>query len=279
MTLPFSLDEFLDVFAAYNRLLWPGALLLWIAGVVALVLFLRRDHRATKVMGWTLVAQWAWSGAAYHLAFFRAINPVAVAFGALFLVQAGLLAWWTLRATPTAFPRPTSMWGRIGVVLIGYALAYPLLGLALGLDYPRLPTFGVPCPTTLFTVGALLVARETAPRWLGLIPLAWTAVGGSAAFLFGIHADLALPVAGTVLLMSMVLPRGRTQVLAALAAIAAIDAMFTADARSYPSGAAAAIGLSERGTYVNVWNREGGGWRIQSKMWNADAPAAGPVPP
>ena len=102
--------------------------------------------------------------------------------------------------------------------------------------------------------------------------------------------------------------------------VAAIDAMFTPDARSYPPGAPAAIGIdaihaltvdflevgvtqfreetaafygnaeyvvdegsylltygggiTERGKYVNVWKQTNGQWRIQSNIWNTDAPVA-----
>ena len=205
-TLPFTVEQFLDVFATYNELLWPAALLLWIATLGALLLLTQRDSRATKTFGLLLAFHWGWAGVAYHLAFFRDINPAAVLFGVLFLAQAGLLAWWTLRSRASIQWRPTFL-TRAGVVLMGYALIYPVLGLALGLSYARMPTFGVPCPTTLLTAGALLVARDAAPRWLGVIPLAWTVVGGSAALLLGVHADLALPIAAALLLASMMLPR------------------------------------------------------------------------
>lgn len=32
--------------------------------------------------------------------------------------------------------------------------------------------------------------------------------------------------------------------------------------------------VTERGKYLNVWKRVDGAWRIQSNIWNADAPAA-----
>jgi hypothetical protein len=209
MVIPFTLEQFLDVFGAYNRALWPAALLLWVATLLGIVLLLRRDRRATRVLGVLLAIHWAWSGIAYHFAYFRSINPAASLFAVLFVVQAGLFLWWTLQAAPTAVQVQATLWSRLGVALMIYGLAYPALGLALGLGYPRMPTFGVPCPTTLFTVGALLVGRSTMPRSLGIIPLAWTVVGGSAAFHFGVRADFALPVAGAILLASMVLGRRR----------------------------------------------------------------------
>jgi hypothetical protein len=95
--------------------------------------------------------------------------------------------------------------GVLGGVLVGYALVYPFLGLAFGLQYPRLPLFAVPCPTTLLTAGWLLAATGV-PRVVNIVPLAWAAVGSSAAFALGIQADLALVAAGIVLAIDTVAP-------------------------------------------------------------------------
>jgi len=59
-------------------------------------------------------------------------------------------------------------------------------------------TFGVPCPTTLLTLGLLLIAEPSS--WaLAAIPIAWALVGGSAALLLGVKADLMLFVAAALL--------------------------------------------------------------------------------
>ncbi|MHB1329492.1 MAG: DUF6064 family protein [Gemmatimonadales bacterium] len=210
MRVPFTLDQFLDVFAAYNRSLWPAALLLWLATVAITVLLVRRHRSSTRATSLLLAVHWGWAGVAYHLAFFRSINPAAVLFGAFFVVQAVLFLWWARRAPSTALRQPSDPWRMLGLSIIAYSLAYPLLGLAFGLSYPRMPTFGVPCPTTLYTIGVLLIARASIPRWLAFIPLAWTAVGGSAAFLFDVRADLLLPAAGAALLLSLIRAAART---------------------------------------------------------------------
>ena len=63
-----------------------------------------------------------------------------------------------------------------------------------------MPTFGVPCPTVLLTAGFLLAATPSAARVALVVPVVWSFLGGSAAFLLGIWADLALPLAGAALL-------------------------------------------------------------------------------
>jgi hypothetical protein len=203
MKLPFTHDQFLDVFGAYNRALWPAALLLWGLSVVALVALLRRGASVSRFVAALLAVHWAWAGIAYHLAMFRSINPAATLFGGLFLVEAALLGWRGAAGRLTFAP-PSSTWGRIGVAVIAYALLYPGLGLVLGLELPRWPSFGVPCPTTILTVGMLLLSSRREARRLGAIPLVWSAVGGSAAILMNVRADYGLIVAGALLLAFMI---------------------------------------------------------------------------
>lgn len=207
MSLPFTHTQFLDAFAAYNTALWPAALLLWLATAWALITWIRRGEAASRLLAGLLAVHWAWSAVAYHLAFFRPINPAASLFALLFLVQAALFLWlgsvrgslrWRLDRSPA---------GLLGALFVVYGMVYPALNLAFGLEYPRMPAFGVPCPTTLVTAGVLLASLPGSPRVLNVIPLLWTAVAGSAAFLLGIRADLALLVAGVLLLVHTLAPR------------------------------------------------------------------------
>jgi len=85
--------------------------------------------------------------------------------------------------------------------LVALAGGLAAASLALGLAYPRFPSFGVPCPTAILTVGLLLLAPRREVRLLGAIPVLWAAFGGSAAVLLNIRADFALVVAGLVLLL------------------------------------------------------------------------------
>jgi hypothetical protein len=201
MTLPFTRDEFLDVFAVYNTHLWPAAALLWLATVAVVVVFARAARPPRRLMSALLAFHWAWAGVVYHAVLFTAINPAAWLFAGLFVAEAFAFAWW---GTTLEFSRGGSIGQTISWTLIVYALLYPAVAWASGPAYPRLPTFGVPCPTTILTAGLLLAADPPLPAGMTAIPIVWTAVGGSAAFLFGIHADLILPVAGCCLLASLV---------------------------------------------------------------------------
>lgn len=203
MTLPFSHDQFLAVFGAYNVKLWPAVLLLWSATVVVAWHWVRYGRSNGKIVFGLLAAHWAWSGVAYHWFYFRTINPVAVVFSALFVGQAGVFAALAIRSRANVIP-PSGLRGAIGVALVLYGLAYPFVGFAFGLTYPQLPLFAVPCPTTLVTAGLLLNIRT--PRLVGLIPVVWSVVGSSAAFVLAMRADLALVVAGLALAIDMAAP-------------------------------------------------------------------------
>ena len=199
MTLPFTADEFFDVLAAYNQRLWPYALVLWLVTLCAVIAMIRVKPSRPWLMPAVLAVHWAWSGLAYHAAFFSTINPAAWLFAGLFLVEAGLLFWYGVAGRRLRLSGGLSVRGVLSWALIVYALLYPAIARGEGRVFPRLPTFGVPCPTTILTIGFLLWADRSLPRVVAVIPIMWAFVGGSAAFLFGVHADLMLAAAGIVL--------------------------------------------------------------------------------
>ncbi len=210
MAIPFTHGQFLDVFAAYNRTWWVVALAFWIATAAITVAWLRAPERQSSWVAWLLAAHWAWSGVVYQFGYFRSINPAARMFGALFVLQSALFAG-LASGHRLAFRRPRGAWGVLSLVFLAYGLAYPALGPALGLAYPRMPTFGVPCPTVLLTVGFLLASNLEDARWSALVPLLWTAIGGSAAFALGMRADLALVAAGVALLARLLASLGNRE--------------------------------------------------------------------
>ena len=87
-----------------------------------------------------------------------------------------------------------------------YALAYPFLTMALGHGYPEAPTFGVPCPTAILTIGVLITARGRLPVTLTIVPIVWSFIGGSAAALLSVPTDYVLLSAG-ILLAGILLAR------------------------------------------------------------------------
>jgi hypothetical protein len=82
------------------------------------------------------------------------------------------------------------------------------LTLALGHRYPETPTFGVPCPTAILTIGALITARPI-PVALAIVPALWAFIGGSAAWLLAVPADYVLLGAGALLVVSVLARNAR----------------------------------------------------------------------
>lgn len=202
MQLPFSQRDFLDLFGAYNTALWPAAVALWVASLVVLLAVLR-GQQIDRLASAILALHWGWAGIAYHFSYFATINPAALLFGAIFLLQALLFGWAGLKREPIRYACERTARHLIGAVLAVYALAYPLLAMALVHPYPSTPTFGVPCPTTLFTAGLFLMSTPALGR-LAAIPLLWTVIGGSAALLLGVVTDFALLAAGVAVITYMV---------------------------------------------------------------------------
>ncbi len=70
--------------------------------------------------------------------------------------------------------------------------------------------FGIaPCPVTLFTFGVLLLTTAPVPRWLLIIPLAWSLLGGTAAFMLGVPQDWPLLFSGLTIVLLVLRDRQR----------------------------------------------------------------------
>jgi len=197
LRLPFDVADFFAVFARYNEAVWPAQIVLSALALGAVGLALRSRLWSDRAVGGVLGLLWVWMGVAYHWTFFRAINPAATVFAGLFVLEGIVLLAWGAVLHELRFRTSLTVRDLVGALLLVFALAvYPLLGHAAGHRYPAIPTFGLPCPTTIFTLGLLLWAEPPVPRLLLLIPLAWSAIGASAAVQLGVWEDLGLVVAG-----------------------------------------------------------------------------------
>jgi hypothetical protein len=194
-------DEFLGVFTAYNQALWPAgdALSLAAFGAVCLVLFPgpARDRAACAI----LAGLWFWTGLVYSFGYLSRLTPLGYLFGSLFLVQSVLLVHMGVLRHDVRFWMHSGSRHLAGILLIFYALvAYPALATLLGHGHPMAPSFGVPTPVTLFTLGMLLLTRAPWPRLLFAIPLFWTLIGTWLALELRLREDLALVIAAALVL-------------------------------------------------------------------------------
>jgi len=199
MQIPFTVEKFFGVFRQYNISVWPGQVFLVALAMAAVVLVVAPQRWSGVGISAILAFLWAWMGLAYHLAFFSSINPLAYAFAGLSLVAAGFFLWHGVVRRRLEFKLPSGARTPVGLGLIVFALVvYPAWSFYAGHRYPALPTFGLPCPTTIFTMGLLAFLVAPYPRSLLVIPVLWCFVGAQAAFMFDVPQDLGLVVAGVV---------------------------------------------------------------------------------
>jgi hypothetical protein len=200
MDLPFSTEQFLGVFTEYNRAIWPVQIVAYVLGGAAVALAMRQTRYSDRIIVAILALGWLWTGVVYHGLFFRQINPAAIGFATLFVIQAGLLIYAGVVRHELRFAAAPTAIGLVGGLFVLYAmLLYPLLGATLGHSYPHAPVFGLtPCPLTIFTMGVLLWTSAHVPRPILVIPLLWSLLGVSAAISLGIQEDLGLLIAGLI---------------------------------------------------------------------------------
>ena len=197
--IPFTTEQFLRVFEKYNQAIYPFQFALILVAIISVFLAASRKPFANKLISYLLGFLWLWMGIVYHLIFFTAISPPAYLFGTLFIIQGLLFLYEGVVRNRLSFRASQNFYGIFGTIFIAYALViYPLIGYALGRTFTASPTFGVPCPTAIFTFGLLIWTDKRFSLSLLIIPVLWSLVGTSAALSFGIKEDFGLLVAGTI---------------------------------------------------------------------------------
>jgi hypothetical protein len=202
--VPFTREQFLDVFARYNEAVWPFPI---VAIGIALVILRTWTQPSWRVATWAaLGAMWVWMGVVYHWRFFATINPAARLFALMFVAQGIVLAWVAVRRSPVGNEPVGRARTVAGFGLALYALlAYPAVGYLAGQRYPAMPTFGLPCPTVMFTFAALLLIPG-ASRAAFVLPALWAFVATSAAWSLGMVEDYALLPAALITVALGLLP-------------------------------------------------------------------------
>ena len=197
MQLPFSLGDFLKVFKNYNQTVFPLQIVFYLIAFLCVYLIFVKYRRSDKIISAALSFFWLWIGVIYHIIFFSTINKAAYFFGVLFILQGILFAIWGIFKNYLSFEYKKSTNNIVGIILLFYALIiYPVLGYQLGHIYPYSPTFGLPCPTTIFTFGILLFVNKKILVFLLVVPLMWSIIGFSAALNLSIYEDTGLIIAG-----------------------------------------------------------------------------------
>jgi Family of unknown function (DUF6064) len=199
MPIPFTVDQFYGVFTQYNQALWPVQVFLVALALAAVALVLKPQRWSGVGVSAILGFLWAWIAVAYHLAFFASISAPAYAFAVLSMGGAAVFVWQGVVRRRLAFAWTPGWRAAAGATLIVFALVvYPVWSALAGHRYPATATFGLPCPTTIFTIGVLAFAARPSPRSPLVVPLLWCLVGAQAAFFLNVPPDLGLIAAAAV---------------------------------------------------------------------------------
>ena len=194
--IPFTRTDFLRVFEQYNDAVWPWHVLISLVGLIAFALAFTHRAIASRLIGLILALLWLWMGVVYHLLFFTTINKAARLFGALFIIQSLVFIFAGVLSSRLSFRFRCDGQGLIGGALIMYAVfVYPIIGILLGHHYPAAPSFGVPCPTTIFTFGLLIGAGVNVRFYMLIIPMLWSVIGMWAAISLEMYEDFGLVIA------------------------------------------------------------------------------------
>src|SRR6476619_6441954 len=87
MKIPFTVQQFFDVFRNYNETVFPLQFMIYLTGVIAVYLTIRPSLNSNRMISSILVFLWLWMGVVYHLLFFTEINKAAYLFGTTFIIQ------------------------------------------------------------------------------------------------------------------------------------------------------------------------------------------------
>jgi hypothetical protein len=203
MQLPFTRSEFLDVFATINLAVWPLQIVAVILGLASIGLLFVPADWTDRCIAAVLAAIWLFTGIVYHWLYFSAINPLARLFGVLFVFAGVIFAVEGAFRGRIRFTFSRGLRTALALLFVVYGLVvYPLVGLLATDPWPDTPLFGVaPCPTTIFTLGMLLIARHGRLWLLAMVPVLWSFIGGSAAILLRVPQDYGLVAAVAIWLV------------------------------------------------------------------------------
>lgn len=199
MKPPFTVEQFLEVFKNYNLAVFPMQVVFYLISAIAIYLTIKPNQSSNKIISIILAFFWLWMGIIYHIIFFTTINKAAYLFGSLFIIQGILFFIFGVLLNKLSFNFRPNKLGITGIILVLFALIiYPILSYSFGHIYPYSPTFGLPCPTTIFTFGLLLINVKKCPLIILIIPFVWSIIGFMAALQFGIIEDTGLLIASLV---------------------------------------------------------------------------------
>jgi len=199
MKIPFTTEEFFNVFEKYNAGVFPAQIIIILMGITGMVFLHSENKFRDRYIGLFLGILWLWSGIIYFITYFTAINKPAYLFGGLFITQAILLLLNAFSPNRMRFSFTADLKGYFGYFFAVFGLLiYPVIEYFIGGSLMRTITLGLPCPTVILTFGYFLLTTGRFRIYLLVIPVLWSLMGLSAAINFGVYPDFMLIVAAII---------------------------------------------------------------------------------
>jgi hypothetical protein len=205
MRVPFTQQQFLDVFGAYNSTTWPVVIAFWLVTLAFGVRFVRGRPGSVALSALAAV-HWAWSGLVYHALFFTDINPAAWWFAGMFLLEAFAFVWFGMVRRTLAFE-----WGH--TVRHAVAARYSRTHSRIHFWCWRRATMCHGRHSSPSRVQRRSLRRRCcsplfapAPVLVFVIPVMWATLAGTAAIALGVTPDLMLFVAAICLIVYVARP-------------------------------------------------------------------------
>ena len=213
MELPFTTQQFLNVFYVYNEAIWPAQWVAYSLSIVAVLLAIltpRRRH-SDKIISAILAGFWIWTGAIFHLQYFTTIGPGGYLFGVLFIAQGVLFIRFGIIKPMLHYRFRGDAVGITGACVVFYTLAAsPAIMWLTETQFPPESAIGAnPCAVTMITFSLLLLTDSRVPKAVLVIPALWALVSIKALQILGINVvDSALLITAVVT-VGMLLYRDR----------------------------------------------------------------------
>ncbi|CAM3397198.1 DUF6064 family protein [Halomonas lysinitropha] len=174
--LMFSPRVYARLFELHNQALWPAQLIALALGGMALVVLLRPDPRATRLLVLLLAVAWVFVAWAFLWQRFAPIHWGIDYIIPLFGLQALLLVALGCLRGGLRLPGHWSMRRGIGIGLFVYALAlHPLVAVVTGRGLSGAEVIGLtPDPLAMATLGVAAMTEPARRAWsLLVIPALW----------------------------------------------------------------------------------------------------------
>lgn len=201
-----TVEQLLEAFALYNQSIWPMQWVAYLLALLAVAAPWRPSRYSAALVHVILALFWLWIGVFFWWPS-RAGFPPALVLAAAFVVQGLLFLVEAIRSV-AVFRWGTGLPAAVGLALVAYALAYPLVGLLAGHTYPTMALSVLfPCPLIVLTFGLLLSREGPVTKVLLVIPLIW-GLSGVYWVSLGMVEDVVL-VLGVILATALIWRRDR----------------------------------------------------------------------